>query len=198
MSSKENRHCVAKLAKENVVTERTERDFWVEMSVRQIQTQCYFAERAYRNLDRKAGAGTDAVFSAIHCFLSHCASVSKLLRPQADSLTIEDVLKVSTTLKIHDRSLANHLEDYEERPKKWINENGLDAIIGNHNVGRKSLLPSKDALFVSHDDPRRGTFTFFYEDINLRDLCDEIVQVQAVASTWVQNMESTQRSETFI
>jgi hypothetical protein len=117
---------------------------------------------------------------------------------KADSLTIEDILKVSTTLKIHDRSFRKHLEHYDERPKKWINENGLDAISGNHNIGRKSLLPSKDGLFVSHDDPRRGTFTFFYEDINLRDLCDEIVQVQAVASTWVQNMESTQRSETSI
>jgi hypothetical protein len=170
------------------MAERTERDFWVEMSVREIQTHCYFAERAYRNLDRIAGAGTDAVFSSIHSFLSHCAIVSRLLRAKADSLTIEDILKVSITLKIHDMSFRKHLKHHDERPKKWINENGLDAIIGNHNIGRKSLLPSKDALFVSHDDPRRGTFTFFYEDINLRDLCDEIVQVQAVASTWVQNM----------
>jgi hypothetical protein len=186
----------ARLERENVVTERTERDLWVEMSVREIQRHCYFADGAYRKLDCKAGAGTDAVFFSIHSFLSHCAIVSRLLRAKADSLTIEDVLKVSTTLKIHDGSFRNHLEQYDERPKKWINENGTGTIIGSHKIGRKSMPLSKDVLFVSYDD--RGTFTFFYDDINLRDLYEEIVQVQAVADTWVKNMESVQRTGTSV
>jgi hypothetical protein len=126
------------------MAQKTEKDFWVEMSVREIQTQCHFAQLAYRNLDPKANS--DAVFSSIHSFLTHCAMVSKLLRAKADSLTIEDVLKVSTTLKIHDRSFRNHLEHYDERLQKWIKEKGPNAMIANHNIGPKSMLPSK-ALF---------------------------------------------------
>ena len=58
---------------------RTEKDFWIEMSIREIWTQAHFAELAYQNIDPKAAGGTDAVFSSIHSFLSHCAIVSKML-----------------------------------------------------------------------------------------------------------------------
>ena len=59
---------------------RTEKDFWIEMSIREIWTQSHFAEIAFRNIDPKVAKGTDGVFSSIHSFLSHCANVSKMLK----------------------------------------------------------------------------------------------------------------------
>jgi hypothetical protein len=59
---------------------RTEKDFWIEMSIREIWTQCHFAEIAFKNINTKAPYGTDPVFSSIHSFLSHCSNVSKMLK----------------------------------------------------------------------------------------------------------------------
>jgi hypothetical protein len=188
---------LASIYRRETMPQRTERDFWVEMSVREIWTQCHFAELAYMNLDSKARANIDAVFSSIHSFLSHCAMVSKLLRAKADSVTIEDVLKVSTTSKIHDRSFRNHLEHYDKRLKTWIKEKGLNAGIGTYNIGPKSMLPS-GVVFVSHYDPTSTTFTFVDEDINLRDLHTEIGEIKKVADAWVKNLRSAQRSGTSI
>lgn len=119
---------------------RTEQDFWVEMSIREIWTQCHFAELAYKNLDAKSITGTDAFFSSIHSFLSHCATVSKLLEADGDSLTIEDVLKVPPTSIIHARTARNHLEHYDDRLKKWIRKKGLNTAIGTYNVGPQSMF----------------------------------------------------------
>jgi hypothetical protein len=59
---------------------KAEKDFWIEMSIREIWTQSHFAEIAFNNINTKAPTGTDPVFSSIHSFLSHCANVSKLLK----------------------------------------------------------------------------------------------------------------------
>lgn len=76
---------------------KTERDYWVEMSIREIWTQAHFAELAYANIDIKATKDTDIVFSSIHSFLSHCAMVSKLLSGKDDvdpPLYIGDVVGI--------------------------------------------------------------------------------------------------------
>ena len=59
---------------------KTEKDFWIEMSIREVWTQCHFAELAFQNIDAKSAKGKDGVFSSIHSFLSHCANVSKMLK----------------------------------------------------------------------------------------------------------------------
>src|SRR4029450_10412601 len=63
---------------------KSERDLWIEISIREISTQARFADGAYGNLDPKA-AGTETVFYSIHSFLSHCAMVSKMLKAHDDS-----------------------------------------------------------------------------------------------------------------
>jgi len=64
---------------------KTEKDLWVEMSIREIWTQAHFAEIAFSHVDPKAASNNDAVFSSIHSFLSHCAMVSKMLSAKYDN-----------------------------------------------------------------------------------------------------------------
>ena len=54
-------------------------DKTIEMGIREIWTQCRFAEISYSNIIDKSRRDVDTTFSSIHSFLSHCGIVSKLL-----------------------------------------------------------------------------------------------------------------------
>ncbi len=167
---------------------RTEEDFWVEMSIREIWTQCHFAERAFANLDPKASVNNDIVFSWIHSFLSHCALVSKLLKATGDSVNIGSVLWVSYDSTIHNRKFRNHLEHYDERLKKWIRKKGKNGNIGTYNIGPKGAFNIPNMIFVSHYDPDTSTFTFVDEDLALDGLHEEIRAIKTKAETWVEGL----------
>jgi len=168
---------------------RTEKDFWIEMSIREISTQSHFAELAYRNIDPKVQKGTDAVFSSIHSFLSHCAMVSKLLKSCDEKMkSIGDILKISESSIIHDRKFRNSLEHYDERLKSWIREKGVNANIGTYNIGPKSMIRIPNMVFVSHYDPTNTTFTFVNEDFDLGQLFEEVQRIKELADNWVQQV----------
>lgn len=172
---------------------RTNRDFWVEMSVREIWTQAHFAGIAYGNINPKAQGGTDAVFSSIHSFLSHCAMVSKMLKASDGAqppTTIGDVLGVPNTSVIHQRTFRNHLEHYDERLKRWIQQFGADVRIGTYNIGPKSQFHIAHFVFVSHYDPHTHTFTFVNDDFDLLALNTEVQRIKQLADTWVKNIEN--------
>jgi hypothetical protein len=179
------------------VPQRTEKDVWIEMSIREIWTQCHFAERAFSNLDPKAAANSDIVFSSIHSFLSHCAMVSKLLKAKEQSLRIGAVLNIPVSSKIHKREFRNHLEHYDERLKTWIRQKGVNRSIGTYNIGPKSSLGIPNIVFVSHYDPTTSTFTFVDEDLELRELHQEILQTKSIADSWVKEVESGIRKPPF-
>lgn len=180
---------------------RTEKDFWVEMSIREIWTQAHFAEIAYRNIDPKAIKGTDAVFSSIHSFLSHCANVSKMLVADDGKnppKTIGGILKVSKNSDIHNRKFRNHLEHYDKQLKKWIKEKGINTTIGTYNIGPKSMIQIPNMIFVSHYDPTDNTFTFVNEDFNLGVLYNEVIKIKSLADSWVKKAQSGIISPPFI
>ncbi len=179
------------------MTQRTEKDFWIEMSIREIWTQCHFAEFAFNNLAPKAQANSDVVFSSIHSFLSHCAIVSKLLKAEAESVSIGEVVGVSASSVIHNRTFRNHLEHYDERLKPWIRQKGIDAMIGTYNIGPKSAFNIPNMVFVSHYDPTDMKFTFVDEDLDLGELHQEIQTVTTTVNTWVQEVESGARKPPF-
>jgi len=175
------------------MTNKTEKDLWIEMSIREIWTQAHFAEIAYKNLDPKSIKGSDAVFSSIHSFLSHCANVSKLLMADDGEMppkTIGYILKISKNSDIHNRKFRNNLEHYDERLKKWIKEKGININIGTYNIGPKSMIQIPNMIFVSHYDPTDNTFTFVNEDFNLGVLFNEIVKIKALADDWVKKIQS--------
>lgn len=177
---------------------KTEKDFWIEMSIREIWTQCHFAERAFNNIYPKASNNTDIVFSSIHSFLSHTAIVSKMLKARGESVSISEVLSISDASEIHNRRFRNHLEHYDERLKQWIQEKGVNAMIGMYNIGPKSMLSAPNMVFVSHYDPVSQTFTFVDEDLDLGELHKEIKTVKRTAGAWVREVESGARKPPYV
>ena len=172
---------------------KTEKDFWIEMSIREIWTQSHFAELAYKNIDPKAVGGTDAVFSSIHSFLSHCAMVSKMLAADDGATpqkTIGDILGISGSFPIHNRKFRNNLEHYDERLKRWIGQYGTGATIGTYNVGPKSAFKIPNIIYISHYDPSKKTFTFVNEDFDLGILYNEVQGIKAIADAWVRKVQA--------
>lgn len=171
------------------IKNKTERDFWVEMSTREISTQAHFAKLAYQNINSKAGHGIDTVFSSIHSFLSHCVNVSKMLNAQDGEISpksIGDILGISKTSIIHNRKFRNHLEHYDERLKQWIRERGIDSNIGTYNIGPKSAIQIPNFVFISHYDPGSNIFTFVDKDFHLGILFNEVQKIKQLADNWVE------------
>ncbi len=180
---------------------KTEKDLWVEMSIREIWTQAHFAEIAYSHVDPKSASGNDAVFSSIHSFLSHCAMISKMIKATDDSTPpkpISDILQISDSSVIHQRIFRNHLEHYDERLKDWIKQSGANCNIGTYNIGPKGDLQISNIVFVRHYDSNTKTFTFVNDDFDLSVLANEVQRIKILADTWVKNMESGKTTTPFI
>ncbi|KKR47001.1 MAG: hypothetical protein UT90_C0007G0004 [Parcubacteria group bacterium GW2011_GWA1_40_21] len=179
---------------------KTEKDLWVEMSIREIWTQAHFAEIAYSHIDPKAATGNDAVFSSIHSFLSHCAMVSKMLSANYDTTTprtIENVLVISSTT-VHTKTFRNHLEHYDERLRRWIGQHGVNIMIGDYNIGPKSALQIPNMVFVRHYDPNSQMFTFVNDDFDLGTMSSEVQRIKGIADNWVKGMEGGKINPPFI
>lgn len=177
---------------------KTEKDFWVEMSIREIWTQAHYAEIAYGNINIKAMNVIDVVFSSIHSFLSHCAMVSKMLKAKYTESSINDIgdiLGISTSSIIHKRKFRNSLEHYDRELKKWIEEKGVNSIIGTYNIGSKSMIGIPNMVFVKHYDPTENTFTFVNEDLDLGILFKEVVEIKDKADKWVKELQSQNRAK---
>lgn len=170
----------------------TEDELLREVGIRAISTECTFAETAFRNIDRKAQADNDMLFSSIHSFLSHCANVSKLLRSSylvVNGQTIEQVLAVSEQSEIHDRWFRNSLDHYDERLAEWINEMGSSnkSLILDYNVGPLDALgvDLDTAVVVRHYDRDLYRLNLLGRAINLHTLLEESRRIRTAADTWL-------------
>jgi len=173
---------------------RNKKDLWIEMSIREIWTQCHFAGISFNNINPKAKRASDAVFSSIHSFLSHCALVSKLLKAQDDSdppTVIYQILGVSDTSVIHNRTFRDHLDHYCERLKRWIEKYPSNVSLGTYNIGPKNFFKGKNMLLVSHYDPATEVFTFIDEDLNLREMYEEVLEIKVMADNWVKSLRQS-------
>lgn len=180
---------------------KTEKDLWVEMSIREIRTQAHFAEIAYSHIDPKAASGNDAVFSSIHSFLSHCAIISKMLKANDDSnppKSIGDVLKISDASLIHRRKFRNNLEHYDKELKDWIRKFGANVNIGTYNIGPKNAFQISNMVLVSHYDQTNQMFTFVNDDFDLGTMFSEVQRIKNIADNWVKGMESRKINPPFI
>jgi len=172
---------------------KTEKDLWIEMSIREIWTQAHFAGIAYSHIEPKAANSIDTVFSSIHSFLSHCAMVSKMLAAEDDEHPpkyIGDILGIPRESLIHQRVFRNHLEHYDERLKGWIRKFGVNTMIGTYNIGPKSAFQIPGMILVRHYDPDSQIFTFVNDDFDLDALSVDVKRTKSVADKWVKDMES--------
>ena len=169
---------------------RNKKDFWIEMSIREIWTQCHFAEIAYSNINDKSRRSTDLIFSSIHSFLSHCAMISKMLKAYDEedkALSIGSILNISLDSIIHKRKFRNNLEHYDKELKNWIGKYPKGVNIGTYNIGPKNFFKG-NILLVSHYDPITSNFTFVNEDFNLNEMLSEVSRVKVIADDWVKNL----------
>lgn len=177
------------------MVQKTEKDFWVQMSIREIQTQIEFAEIAYSHIDPKAAASNKALFSSIHSFLSHCAMISKMLKAADDANPTQPIggmLGVSDKSMIHERIFRNHLEHYDERLKKWIRQFGADANIGTYNIASKSMINVPNMVFVSNYDPSTKQFTFVNDDFDLALMFAETQRIKGLVDIWIEKVNKGQ------
>jgi hypothetical protein len=191
---------------------RTEKDLWIEMSIREISTQAHFAILAYKNIDPKAMNGSDAVFSSIHSFLCHCTNISKMLKASDKNISknrfarlfnnicislgfadkavvIGNIIDVDNKSIIHNRRFRNNLEHYDYRLKEWIRKTGVNVNIGTYNIGPKSMIQIPNMVFVTHYDPTDDIFTFVNKDFNLRILYEEAQRIKDIADSWIKKIQ---------
>jgi len=181
------------------MVDKTKKDLWVEMSIREIWTQTNFAKIAYSHINQKAMAKNDLIFSSIHSFLSHCAMISKMLSAtDSNKKTIGDIIGVKNTSLIHKRKFRNSLEHYDKELKKWIDKFPINVAIGTYNIGPKSAIQCSNIILVSHYDPATKIFTFVNNDFNLEKLFIEAKKVKGNADKWVIRMEQGAITPPFI
>ncbi|MGO9451461.1 MAG: hypothetical protein ACLQDV_10530 [Candidatus Binataceae bacterium] len=174
------------------MSEKTEKDFWIEMSILEISTQARFANLAYQNIDPKAQRGTDAIFSSIHSFLSHCAMISKMLQAndgEKPATSIGEILDIDASSVIHERKFRNGLEHYDERLKRWIGKFAAGASIGTHIVAPKAAFAVPDMVFVSQYDPGSTVFTFLNEEFDLGVLHLEVQRIGDIVENWITGVK---------
>jgi len=163
----------------------------VEMGIREIWSQCRYAEIAYQNIQDKSQADVAVTFSSIHSFLSHCALVSKLLWSKAlsknsSNKTLADILLVDGSSKVAERIFRDKLEHYDQYLKKWIDENGPNIGVLDNNIGPKNFFNVSHAIRVRHYDPTTCIYTLIDEDLNLQDMYLEIIDIKEKADQWVK------------
>jgi hypothetical protein len=168
---------------------KTEKDLWLEMSIREIWTQSHFALIAYKNLLDKVNLNTDVAFSSIHSFLSHCALIARLLRSSYSTDTqasVASILNIGATSEIFNTKFRNSIEHYDEELKKWIKKKGTSVNILSYNIGPKGMIIGKNLIFISHYDPTNHVFTFVDEDFEISLLETVVKEIKERADDWVK------------
>ena len=168
-------------------------DLLIEMAIREISTQCTFAEVAYKNVIKKGSSSSGLVFTSIHSFLTHCANVSKFLWSEELAKNIEknkiaEILDVPDSLEIKKRSFRNKLEHYDEHLQKWVKKKKPNTLILDYNMGPKNNIKiSGNSIMVRHYDPQNAIFTLLDKDIDLSEIHQEVQEIKLKADVWVRS-----------
>jgi len=175
------------------------KDLLVKMAVREIWTQCKFAEISYSNINVKAQVGNDAIFSSIHSFLSHCANVSKFLwskklTSSSEAQDLAQILGIPKSYKIKKMKFRNVLEHYDKELTKWVETKGENILILDYNIGPKKVFEvGKNSIRIRQYDNTTDTFTLLDEDLNLGALYQEVLDIKSKADHWIKDLEKKQR-----
>lgn len=159
----------------------------------ELLQQCCYAELSHRDLQRAIAArNLFAVFHATHGMLTHLSAISRLLWPPkssgAQSLARGDYLRktieIADAHPLHDRTLRNHLEHFDERLDEFLVARGtgnmIDNIVGSPRaIGGSSF---KDSDVLRAYDPSTGEMWFRGERFELGELYASMDTVKKRAS----------------
>ena len=172
------------------MTDSSKKDFWINMSIREIQTQAHFAKIAYENIKPKSLKYSDNTFSSIHSFLTHCALISKLLAAKykdENKHFIGKTLGVSDNSIIHNRGFRNDLDHYDERLMSWVDKTGPKANVVDYNVMPINSINVPNLTYIRNYDPSTNIYTFMNEPFDIGSLYGEAEKIESMADNWLKN-----------
>jgi hypothetical protein len=150
--------------------------------LQEIQHQITFALKAYNNykieLDK---SNIPEIFTYIHYFVIHITNIDKLIDCNSNetrkfillnNLTFNDI-----NLKSF-RRLRNHLEHFDERLDKWINEFDGNAYLDMNLVKDCKGFPKKAFLRALDGN----IYKFYGEDYNLDELFESLRKIETIVN----------------
>lgn len=162
----------------------------VEIGIREAATHCEFAEFAYSKIDGSGAQDTTQTFFFIHSFLGHCGTVARLVwseefAPHADGQSIAQVLDVPRQYRGDQDNVREITENYDRRLARGLTMRGEVGKILDRNVGDRDAFEQEFSIFLRHYDPSVDVLTIMEEEVDLRHLHTEIVDIQARATAWL-------------
>jgi len=163
----------------------------LEMAIREISTQCTFAEIAYSNIGQKSTNGEDGLFSSIHSFLSHCAMISKFLRSKhikgSDDEYIAKILGITSSYKINNRAFRDTLEHYDEYLAEWVSRHGENVNIMDYCIAHEGAVIGSNMVKVRVYNPSTKIYTLIDEKTDLNKLYEEAIDIRGKADSWIKD-----------
>ena len=163
-----------------------------EIAIREVSTFCGYADIAYTAIDRAGGGATaDETFAAVHAFLGHCATVTRLLwspdlAGHAGGRTIAQALDIPRGYRFEDETVREMIERYDRRLAVGLATRAAVAKVLDGNIGDRDAFEEEDSLFLRHYDPTVDTLTWTEEAINLGHLAGEFADIKARADAWLR------------
>ncbi len=145
----------------------------------EIQTQIEFAKYAYLSF-QKASTEDDVkgVFFNLHHFVVHTSNIDKILDFKPNSkrhqILASHIDLADINLKSF-RRLRNHLEHFDERLDRWVNDYDgfaffdMNIITGAKGFPEKAFLRALDG----------NTFKFYGEDYDMVELYNTILAIES-------------------
>ncbi len=143
--------------------------------IQEALTQIEHAETCYKEFEHSLELNdTKAVFFHLHHFIVHVANVHKLLNPRPDNSSRIEILNGKVDFQYADlklfRDLRNHLEHFDTRLDRWIEEYDGHAFFDNNIITGAKGFPDK-AFLRALDG---YTYKILGEDYNLKSVTDSL------------------------
>lgn len=137
----------------------------------ELEIQSKFALKAYSEFDNVADSGkTNEIFYHLHHFVAHSASIERMLRDHNRMALIETAVTLSDLDFEPYRRLRNHLEHFDERLDRWIDEYERQPFYDMNTVTGTIGYPNR--AFLRALDGR--SFLFFGQSYDLNNLASLI------------------------
>jgi hypothetical protein len=149
-----------------------------QVYLHEAHTQMEFAKRAYAAFrNAEAVDSVIDVFFHLHHFVVHATNIDKILDTKPD-MERHKILTGHVDLSGIDlkpfRRLRNHLEHFDERLDRWVQEYDGHAFFDMNIVTEAKGFPDKAYLRALDGD----TFKFHGETYSMTELYDAILEIE--------------------
>ncbi len=171
----------------------------------EILNQCEYAVTAVHRMNEilRSQELPSEFFRLVGYFLQHCSAVSRLLWPPGDrnkqkkkrakqrGAYLRTCLRISDTHGLHNRTIRDHLEHFDDRLDDWVehspHRNIVDYMIGPRSAIGGDAINDKDIMRMY--DPDKKIFFFRGERFDVQAIVDGVMDVQSKAKIRVQEIE---------